>query len=77
MIAKADTKHINASHDYAALHEEATRLARRILERLDDGGMEPEGLHWGHVGSMAHYREQLRQINDSMFTEGEYAEDAR
>lgn len=72
-VPVADTKHVNASHDYAELRQEAVRLARRILTDLDSD-TEPEGLHWGHVGSLAHYRTQLRDIHDSMFNEGEYAE---
>ena len=55
------------------LKEEAERLARRIMENLNDDS-EPEGVHWGHVGDMARYRDGLRAVSDAMFTEGEYAE---
>ena len=72
-VAVAATKHVNASQDYAELRQEAVQLARRILAELDSD-TEPEGVQWGHVGSMAHVRTQLRGINDQLFNEGEYAE---
>jgi hypothetical protein len=71
-IQTAATRHMNASHDYAELRQEAVRLARRIYTELDQD-IEPAGVHWGHVGDMARIREALRQINDAMFHEGEYA----
>ena len=72
-IAKADTRQQNASQDYAALKQEAERLARRIMEALNDDS-EPEGVHWGHVGDMAQTRGDLRAISDRLFHEGEHAE---
>ena len=73
MIAKAATRHQYASQDYAVLKEEAERLARRIMENLNDDS-EPEGVNWGHVGDMARTRDGLREVSDAMFIEGEYAE---
>jgi len=39
----------------------------RLLERLqalseDHFHAEPDSVHWGHVGSLAHARDQLREI---------------
>ena len=73
MIAKADTKDLNASQDYAALKDEAERLARRIMEALNDDS-EPKRVNWGHVGDMGETRTSLRAISDRLFYEGEYAE---
>jgi hypothetical protein len=72
-IAKADTHQQNASQDYAVLKEEAERLARRIMEALNDDS-QPANVNWGDVGSMAHWRTGLREVSDSLFGEGEYAE---
>ena len=34
----------------------------------------PDEIHWGHVGTLNHYRAKLREITDSAFKEGEHAE---
>ena len=34
----------------------------------------PDEIDWGHVGTLNHYRDRLREITDSAFKEGEYAE---
>ena len=33
----------------------------------------PDDVHWGHVGTLAHYAELLKRITDSAFNEGEHA----
>ena len=33
----------------------------------------PDEIHWGHVGDLGHYAEQLRIITDRAFHEGEHA----
>ena len=50
-----------------------------MLERLaalsaDHFETIPDGIHWGHVGTLNHYRAKLREITDSAFKEGEHAE---
>ena len=72
MIAKAATRQLNASQDYAVLKQEAWRLADRIMLALCDDS-EPEGVNWGHVGDMAEARDELRLVSDRMFHEGEHA----
>ena len=34
----------------------------------------PDEINWGDVGTLTHYASLLRQITDSVFKEGEYAE---
>jgi len=50
-----------------------------MLERLqglsaDHFGTNPDEVHWGQVGTLAHYASLLRQITDLAFKEGEHAE---
>lgn len=50
-----------------------------ILERLsalsdDHFNTNPDEIHWGHVGTLEHYRAKLCEISDSAFSEGEHAE---
>ena len=49
-----------------------------MLERLkalseEHFGYAPDDINWGHVGTLAHYAELLKQITDAAFKEGEYA----
>jgi hypothetical protein len=32
----------------------------------------PDEIHWGHVGDLGHYADQLRNITDRAFQEGEH-----
>jgi hypothetical protein len=50
-----------------------------MLERLtalsgDHFETNPHEINWGDVGTLNHYASLLRQITDSAFKEGEYAE---
>ena len=50
-----------------------------MLQRLaalsaDHFETSPDEINWGHVGTLNHYRSKLREITDSAFKEGEYAE---
>ena len=50
-----------------------------MLERLttlsgDHFETNPDEINWGDVGTLNHYASLLRQITDSAFKEGEYAE---
>ncbi len=51
-----------------------TMLAR--LQALSDASFnqDPDQVHWGHVGDLDYYAEQLRRITDRAFQEGEHAE---
>ena len=44
------------------------RAQRRALR------YQPEVIDWGHVGTLGHYANLLRQITDVAFNEGEHAE---
>jgi hypothetical protein len=49
-----------------------------MLERLaalsaDHFETSPDEIHWGHVGTLNHYRAKLREISDMAFKEGEHA----
>ena len=58
----------------AAKAEIDSMLAR--LAALSDDHFEthPDEIDWGHVGTLNHYRDRLREISDAAFKEGEYAE---
>lgn len=49
-------------------------LAR--LQALSDNHFDtaPDELNWADVGSLGHVAEQLKEITDFLFGEGEYAE---
>ena len=44
------------------------------LQTLSDDhfNCEPDKIHWGHVGTLAHYAELLTRITDAAFHEGEH-----
>ncbi|TSJ64137.1 hypothetical protein FO470_02250 [Starkeya sp. 3C] len=49
-------------------------LARLQALSGDHFDVHPDEVHWGHVGTLAHYAELLTRITDSAFREGEHAE---
>jgi hypothetical protein len=51
-----------------------TMLARLQALSDDHFNVDPEAVNWGHVGTLERHAEHLRQITDSAFKEGEYAE---
>jgi hypothetical protein len=51
-----------------------TMLARLQALSDDHFNVDPEAVNWGSVGTLERYSELLRQITDSAFKEGEYAE---
>ena len=51
-----------------------TMLARLKALSDDHFNVGPDEVDWGHVGTLAHYAEQLKRIIDAAFREGEYAE---
>ena len=46
------------------------------LQRLsnDHFGADPEAVLWGHVGTLEHWNSRLREVADSYFTRGEFAD---
>jgi hypothetical protein len=51
-----------------------TMLARLQALSDDHFNASPDDIHWGDVGTLAHYATKLREITDSAFGEGEYAD---
>jgi len=51
-----------------------TMLERLIALSGDHFETNPDEINWGDVGTLNHYASLLRQITDSAFKEGEYAE---
>ena len=51
-----------------------TALARLQALSDDHFDVHRDEVHWGHVGTLAHYAELLKRITDSAFREGEHAE---
>ena len=74
------TRHVTASNDKALDAFMTTKLQiDAMLERLkalsdDHFETSPDEIHWGHVGTLNHYRAKLREIADSAFKEGEHGE---
>ena len=58
----------------AAKIEIDAMLARLAALSADRFETSPDEIHWGHVGTLNHYRAKLREITDSAFREGEHAE---
>ena len=59
---------------FIARKGEIDAMLRRLTKlSADHFGVEPDDVDWGHVGTLAHYAQLLRQVNDSAFQEGEYA----
>ena len=70
--ATDDSKALNAF--LAAKHEIDGMLARLAPLSADHFETSPDEIHWGHVGTLNHYRTKLREITDSAFKEGEHAD---
>jgi hypothetical protein len=51
-----------------------TMLERLAALSADHFETHPDEINWGHVGTLNHYRDRLREITDSAFKEGEFAE---
>jgi hypothetical protein len=49
-------------------------LGRLAALSADHFETHPDEINWGRVGTLNHYRDRLREITDSAFKEGEYAD---
>lgn len=49
-------------------------LSRLAALSADHFNASSEAVNWGHVGTLEHYANLLRQITDAAFHEGEYTE---
>ena len=57
----------------AAKFEIDAMLARLAALSADHFEISLDEIHWGHVGTLNHYRAKLREITNSAFKEGEHA----
>ena len=64
---------------YMAAHAEALALIERMQVAIEnhDISPDPDALNWGHVGDIVETRRQLQAISDRLFSEGEYAPEAK
>ena len=69
--AQDNTKALDAF--IAAKSEIDAMLERLAALSADHFKTSPDEIHWGHVGTLNHYRDRLREITDSAFKEGEHA----
>ncbi|MFP5456988.1 MAG: hypothetical protein ACLGHK_16030 [Alphaproteobacteria bacterium] len=58
----------------AAKTEIDAMLQRLAALSADHFETSPDEINWGHVGTLNHYRDRLREITDRAFKEGERAE---
>lgn len=73
MTKPRDTR--TALDAFIARKAEIDALLARLQALSDDHfDVAPDDIHWGHVGTLAHYAELLKRITDSVFHEGEHAE---
>jgi hypothetical protein len=86
LVGKVARSAVQAGLVYAKHHEEINDLLKGISTHLKShakdaaanpwgNGEDHKGPHWGHVGSVEHYRNQLQNIHDSLAGRGQYAED--
>lgn len=69
------TKNAQALDAFIARKVEIDAMLARLVALSDDHfDVHPDEVHWGHVGTLAHYAELLKHITDSAFREGEHAE---
>lgn len=73
---KARTRDNTAALDafLAKKAEIDTMLARLQALSADHFEASSDDVHWGHVGTLGFYAEQLKRITDAAFKEGEHAE---
>ena len=70
--AQDNTKALDAF--LAAKFEIDAMLERLAALSADHFETSPDEINWGHVGTLNHHRDRLREITDSAFKEGEHAE---
>jgi hypothetical protein len=69
------TKNAQALDAFIARKVEIDAMLARLVALSDDHfDVHPDEVHWGHVGTLAHYAELLKRITESAFREGEHAE---
>jgi hypothetical protein len=68
-------KNAQALDAFTARKVEIDAMLARLTALSDEHfDVHPDEVHWGHVGTLAHYAELLKRITDTAFREGEHAE---
>ena len=74
---RTDMNHISAMKAQKAFiqrNAEITTLLARLTQEADNHfGADFDTINYGDVGSLDHIAEQLKEISDQTFNEGEYA----
>ena len=75
MTTRRATDNTKALDAFMTTKSEIDAMLER-LKALSDDHFEthPDEINWGHVGTLNHYRDRLREISDMAFIEGEHAE---
>lgn len=75
MNRRANTTNEKALDAFIAAKTEIDAMLERLAAlSADHFETSPDEIHWGHVGTLNHYRAKLREITDCAFKEGEHAE---
>jgi hypothetical protein len=75
MTRRAPASNDKAIDAFLAAKAEIDTMLERLAALSDDHFQtSPDEIHWGHVGTLNHYRDRLRDISDAAFKEGEHAE---
>jgi hypothetical protein len=72
---RTTTSNDKALNAFISAKAEIDMMLERLTTLCDDHfNTHPDQINWGDVGTLNHYASLLRQITDSAFKEGEYAE---
>ena len=73
-MTRRATDNTKAIHAFIAAKTEIDAMLERLAAlSADHFETHPDEIHWGHVGTLNHYRAKLREITESAFREGEHA----
>ena len=73
-MTRRATDNSNALDAFLAAKFEIDVMLERLAALSEDHfDTNPDEIDWGHVGTLNHYRDRLREITDSAFNEGEFA----
>jgi hypothetical protein len=74
-MTRRATDNSKALAAFLAAKAEIDTMLQRLAALSDDHfETHPDEINWGHVGTLNHYRDRLREISDAAFREGEFAE---
>ena len=75
MTTRRTTDNSKAIDAFLAAKAEIDMMLERLAALSDEYFQtSPDEIHWGHVGTLNHYRDCLRDISDAAFKEGEHAD---